>query len=114
MEHAWLHGHDPDAYRRLSITKEGAMAGKPKKRICNCSECGAEIVTMWQGGERISEPPHRINDRPVCVRCINNDRDEGGVPINKRTDRHRAGRVLTDVSDWDSLFNAAKTGVDLS
>jgi hypothetical protein len=41
-------------------------------RVCNCSECGAEIETSWSddGSARYSPRPKLIKGRPVCDNCM--------------------------------------------
>lgn len=37
-------------------------------KVCNCSQCGCEIVTIRNGKRH--ETAHRIHGRPWCSGCV--------------------------------------------
>lgn len=63
-------------------------------KICNCSECGEEIRTVWVNGRRIGDgPTRRMNGRPLCESCEY-------VPVPKSCSR---GVKDDEASPWQEV-----------
>jgi hypothetical protein len=50
--------------------------GRDAIRVCNCAECGVELVSSHLG----SEVAGRIKGRPYCGQCLQVELPRGGRP----------------------------------